>query len=105
VEQTNAATLFMVALFPFTPSFFINFAFGVSEFSRKKYLITLYSAKLIMIGLLAIVGKSAVSAINNHWFILISIGILVITYILSKKVTQLKIDKINKKIENEEKNK
>ena len=97
VEQTNAATLFMVALFPFTPSAFVNFAFGVSEFSRKKYLITLYGAKLIMISLLAIVGQSAVSAIQNPWFILISIGILVVTYILSKKITKMKIDHVNNK--------
>ena len=97
VEQTNAATLYMVALFPLTPSAFENFAFGVSEFSRKKYLITLYGAKLIMISLLAIVGQSAVSAIQNPWFILISIGILVVTYILSKKITKMKIDHVNNK--------
>ena len=95
VEQTNVATLFMLVLFPFTPSAFVNFAFGVSEFSRRKYLLTIYGAKLIMISLLAAVGQSAVSAIHNPWFILISIGILVVTYFLSKAVTKLKIDKVN----------
>ncbi len=95
VEQTNAATLFMVALFPFTPSAFVNFAFGVSEFSRKKYLLTIYGAKLIMISLLAAVGQSAVSALKNPWFILISIGLLVVTYFLSKKVTRMKIDNVD----------
>jgi hypothetical protein len=48
-----------------------------------------------MISLLAAVGQSAVSAINNQWFILISIGILVVTYFLSKAVTKLKIDRVN----------
>ena len=93
VERTNAATLFMVVLFPFTPSAFVNFAFGVSEFSRKKYLLTIYSAKLIMIGLLAAVGKSAVKALHDPRFIIVSLGILVVTYVLSKKVTNLKINK------------
>ena len=88
VEQTNTATLFMLVLFPFTPSAFVNFAFGVSEFSRRKYLLTIYCSKLIMISLLAAVGQSAVSAIKNPWFILVSIGILVVTYFLSKWVTK-----------------
>ena len=48
-----------------------------------------------MISLLAAVGQSAVSAIHNPWFILISIGILVVTYFLSKAVTKLKIDRVN----------
>ena len=102
VEQTNTATLFMVALFPFTPSSFINFAFGVSEFSRRKYLLTLYCAKLIMIGLLAAVGKSAIKAVNDPRFILISLGILVVTYVLSKKITNLKIDKKSNSSANDE---
>ena len=88
VEQTNTATLFMLVLFPFTPSAFVNFAFGVSEFSRRKYLLTIYCSKLIMISLLAAVGQSAVSAIKNPWFILVSIGILVVTYFLSKWITK-----------------
>ena len=78
----------MLVLFPFTPSAFVNFAFGVSEFSRRKYLLTIYCSKLIMISLLAAVGQSAVSAIKNPWFILVSIGILVVTYFLSKWVTK-----------------
>ena len=49
-----------------------------------------------MISLLAAVGQSAVSALHNPWFILISIGILIVTYFLSKAVTKLKIDQVNK---------
>jgi uncharacterized membrane protein YdjX (TVP38/TMEM64 family) len=87
VSNINVPTLFIIILLPFTPSAFMNFAFGVSNYSRRKYLLTLYTSKLIMIALLAVIGKSAVSALNKPPYIIISIAVLVITYVLSKFVT------------------
>ena len=95
VEETNTVMLFMLALMPFTPSAFLNFAFGISEFPIKVYLPTLFTAKLSMIGLLALIGQSFVSAMKNPWMILLGIALLVVTYILSKKVSKHgKIDSI-----------
>ncbi len=91
VGGMNAPTLFMLVLLPFTPSAFLNFAFGVSEYSRRKYLFTLYFGKLIMIALLAVIGQSAVSALENPWYLVLSGGVLVCTYILSKLATKLKV--------------
>ena len=54
VSNINVPTLFIIILLPFTPSAFMNFAFGVSNYSRRKYLLTLYTSKLIMIALLAV---------------------------------------------------
>ena len=86
VEQTSIPTLFLLALLPFTPSAFLNFAFGLSEISPKKYLLTLYGAKLIMIGLLAAIGQSFVLALRNPWTLLIGVGLLIVTYIISRKM-------------------
>ena len=91
VEQTNTPSLFMVALLPFTPSSFLNFAFGVSDYPVKKYLLTICSAKLIMIALLAFIGQSAVNAFEDPLFIPLSLGLLIVTYLLSKWVMKKKM--------------
>lgn len=88
VGEINAVTLFTIIVFPFTPSAFVNFAFGISDFPLPKYLLTLYLAKLIMIALLAIFGQSFVSAFENPLAIILSIALIVALYFLSKKVTK-----------------
>ncbi len=93
VEHTNIATLFVLALLPFTPSAFLNFAFGISEISPKKYLPTIYAAKLIMIGLLAAIGQSFVSAMHDPKMIILGILLLILTYFVSKKVTSHSMSK------------
>ncbi len=91
VGETTVATLFVLVLFPFTPSAFVNFAFGISDFPAKKYLPTIFTAKLVMIGLLAAIGQSFVSAFENPRMILIGIALLVLTYIVSRRITKKRI--------------
>ena len=39
-----------------------------------------------MIGLLAAIGQSFVLALRNPWTLLIGVGLLIITYIISRKM-------------------
>ena len=73
---------------PLTPSAFVNFAFGMSEYSPRTYLLTLYAAKLIMIALLGLFGESFVRAFDNPLLFIVAIGIIVVLYILSKKISE-----------------
>ena len=86
VNGFDPAALFFLSVLPFTPSSFVNFAFGVSDFDAKKYLTTIVSAKLIMIALLALLGQSCVEALENPWFILLTVARVVVLYYLSKLV-------------------
>jgi len=88
VESINRITLFMIIIMPFTPSAFVNFAFGVSDYDEKNYLITLYQAKLFMIGSLALFGHSLVVAIENPWFLIISVILLIGMICLSRIVAK-----------------
>ncbi len=88
VNGVNPTALFLIAILPFTPSSFLNFAFGVSDFDAKKYLTTMLKAKLVMIALLAILGQSFVEAFNNPWFILLSVGLVAGLYFASKAVSK-----------------
>ena len=41
VSHVDTATLFMLAVLPFTPTSFLHLAFGISDFDEKRYLITM----------------------------------------------------------------
>ena len=88
VETVRVPALFSILIMPFTPSAFMNFAFGVSEYPAKRYLLTLYTAKLIMISLLGLFGESFVRAFDNPALFILSIGIIVALYLISKKVSE-----------------
>ncbi len=87
VENINAAALFLIAMMPFTPSFFLNFAFGVSNYPVKKYFSVLYLAKMIMISLLALLGESAKKAFSNPVFIILVIFLFLLLYYASKYIS------------------
>ncbi len=86
VREVSAPALFLIVMMPFTPSAFVNFAFGISDFPVKKYLLTLYAAKTLMIGSLAFLGQSALEAINNPKFIVVVVILFLALYYASLKV-------------------
>jgi len=88
VSGIRPSTLFLIVLFPFTPSSFLNIAFGISEYDPKKYLLTIYTAKIIMIAALAFFGHSLVNAVKNPLFLILAAAVLVVLYILSKKISE-----------------
>lgn len=88
VNRFDRRALFLIVIMPFTPSAFVNFAFGVSDFDAKKYLCTIYGAKAIMIALLALFGQSLVESLENPVFILLAIVLLFLLWLISKKVRE-----------------
>ncbi len=86
VNGFDPTALFLLVVLPFTPSSFVNFAFGISDFDPKKYLLTMYSAKLVMIALLALFGKSCVKALDNPIFIVLAVVLIAGLYAVSVKV-------------------
>lgn len=88
VDRANYKVLFTIAIFPFTPSCFLNFAFGISDYNAKTYLYTIYAAKFVMILLLTIFGQSVVAAFENPVFIILALALVAVMYIFSKKVSK-----------------
>lgn len=87
VANVNGPALFLIAMMPFTPSFFLNFAFGVSDYEAKRYFSVLYLAKMVMIGLLALLGESAKKAFSNPIFIVVVVVLFLTLYYASKWIT------------------
>ena len=85
VAHFDQASLFMLALLPFTPTSFMHFAFGVSDFDAKRYLVTILGAKGIMVAMMAVFGQSLVSSLKNPFYLLLAVVIWVVMYIASKR--------------------
>ena len=78
--------MFLIAMMPFTPSFFLNFAFGISDYPTVRYLGVLFAAKALMIFFLAVLGKSAIEALEKPAFIILTVVLFAAMYYFSKKI-------------------
>ncbi len=76
VAKANQSILFLVAIFPFTPSSILNVCFGLSDFDKKTYIITIASAKMFMIFFLTLFGNSFMMAFENPIYFVVSIALL-----------------------------
>lgn len=88
VNTIKPRTLFLILIMPFTPSSFVNFAFGVSDFDQKKYLKIMVAAKIVMLTLLSVFGSSLVQALEQPIYIVLAIVLAVILYVLSKIISK-----------------
>ena len=85
VSNVDTASLFMLAILPFTPTSFLHLAFGISDFDEKRYLLTLLLGKAVMVAMMALFGQSLVSALRNPVYLILSVAIWAGMYWLSKK--------------------
>ena len=72
------------SLLPFTPSSFMHFAFGISDFDEKRYLVTMLLGKGVMVAMMALFGQSLVSAMKNPFYLVLAIAIWAGMYFASK---------------------
>lgn len=77
--------LTVISAIPFTPSSFVNIAFGLSGYSKRRFVISIAIGKFLMIGLLTVFGKTLINITENPLYILVSVLILGIAYYLSHR--------------------
>lgn len=73
VSRFDVASLFMLSVLPFTPSSFMHFAFGISDFDEKHYLITMLLGKGAMVAMMALFGQSLVSSLKNPVYLILAV--------------------------------
>ena len=73
---------------PFTPSAFVNFAFGIADFDAMTFLLTIYPAKAVMVGIQVLFDTSLVAGLERPWLLLVCAGLVVLFYFLSKLVSR-----------------
>lgn len=85
VSHVDTASLFMLAVLPFTPTSFLHLAFGISDFDEKRYLLTLLAGKAVMVAMMALFGQSLVSALKNPVYLILALAIWAGMYWMSRK--------------------
>lgn len=85
-EKIKWQALFVIMIMPFTPSSFVNFAVGLSDFDGKLYIKTMISAKVVLLLLLVLFGQSVVQAFKNPIFILVAFLLALVLYLVSRYV-------------------
>lgn len=73
VSRFDVASLFMLSVLPFTPSSFMHFAFGISDFDEKRYLITMLLGKGAMVAMMALFGQSLVRSLKNPVYLILAV--------------------------------
>ena len=73
VSRFDVASLFMLSVLPFAPSSFMHFAFGISDFDEKRYLITMLLGKGAMVAMMALFGQSLVSSLKNPVYLILAV--------------------------------
>lgn len=85
VSRLDVSSLFMLSVLPFTPSSFMHFAFGISDFDEKRYLITMLLGKGVMVAMMALFGQSLVSSMKNPVYLVLAVIIWGAMYWGSKR--------------------
>ena len=85
VSRFDVSSLFMLSVLPFTPSSFMHFAFGISDFDEKRYLITMLLGKGVMVAMMALLGQSLVSSMKNPVYLVLAVVIWGAMYWGSKR--------------------
>lgn len=88
VNKVNKKALFVIITMPFTPSCFVNFAMGVSDFDDKSYIKIMAGAKIVMLILLSLFGQSVVQAFENPIFIVLAVVLVIVLYLVSKYISK-----------------
>ncbi|WP_319799488.1 TVP38/TMEM64 family protein [Jeotgalibacillus aurantiacus] len=95
VERHGFGPLFLLLCFPFTPSAVVNVVAGLSRISIMQYMLAVITGKLVMISTISFIGADLVSLIREPVKTAIVLGVIVVLWIVGKRVEA----RINKKME------
>ena len=85
VSRFDVSSLFMLSVLPFTHSSYMHFAFGISDFDEKRYLITMLLGKGVMVAMMALFGQSLVRSMKNPVYLVLAVVIWGAMYWGSKR--------------------
>ena len=92
VEQRGFGPLFILLCFPFTPSAIVNIVAGLSQISRKQYMLAVMSGKLVMIFIVSFIGYDIQSLLTQPFRTAIVGVVIFILWYVGKRI-EVRINK------------
>ncbi len=100
VEMQGFTPLFILLCFPFTPSSVVNVVAGLSNLKKKSYLLTIMSAKFVMILVISWIGSDLQSLITKPWKTVLIIFAILIMWLGGKWVEKNNAKKMEEHLRN-----
>lgn len=88
IKNIKFVNLCLIIALPFTPSFIVNVAAGLSNINRRKYIIALLVGKTFLVIFWGFIGTSLISSFKNPLNLLYVILLLGACFIVSKLVSK-----------------
>ena len=88
IRNIKFIRLCLIIALPFTPSFIVNVAAGLSNMNRRKYIIALLVGKAFLIIFWGFIGTSLINSFKNPLNLLYIVLLLVACFIVSKLVSK-----------------
>jgi uncharacterized membrane protein YdjX (TVP38/TMEM64 family) len=76
ISRQTEVTLFLLISLPSTPSALINISFGLSDFNQTRFIRAFLLGKIVMIGLLSVLGNVLTEILEKPGFIALALLIL-----------------------------
>ena len=89
MKSTTIPQLAVLTALPFTPAFLVNVSAGLANLDTKKFIIGISIGKIPMILFWVFIGKSITESLTDWKTILIIIGMLIGTYVISKVLSKI----------------
>jgi uncharacterized membrane protein YdjX (TVP38/TMEM64 family) len=86
LEQKGFLPIFLLACFPFTPSFFVNLIAGISKVPMRTFIIATVLGKGIMIMMVSFVGHDLGTVLKQPWRIAVIVILFILLAIIGRKL-------------------
>ncbi len=88
IDHISVSGLAVLVAIPFTPASVVNVAAGLSNISRKKFMISIMIGKLVMVYFWGYIGTTLMECFTHPIYLVKIIVLLVGTFIVSKMVNK-----------------
>ena len=86
IERKGFTPIFLLACFPFTPSFLINLASGLSTVRFRTFMIAILLGKAVMISSIALLSFNITDLANEPWRIVVALVVIVVMWFGGKRL-------------------
>lgn len=88
-SNIDLTTLVVIHALPFTPSFLTNIAAGLSNMNNRKYLLSLFIGKLVIIYFWGYIGSNILEAFKNPILLIRVVVLVLVAYLVSKAIAKI----------------
>jgi uncharacterized membrane protein YdjX (TVP38/TMEM64 family) len=86
LEHRGFMPVFLLACFPFTPSFFVTLIAGISKMRMRVFVVATAVGKAVMIILVSLVGYDLVALFKQPWRLALVAVLVTLLVVLGRKI-------------------